>query len=176
LTILTDLLAAKLIRDIPDFPKPGILFKDITPVLGDNLAFRQVVERFVEWAEPKAPGVVVGVESRGFVFGAPVALAMGLPFVPVRKVGKLPHDTIQEEYALEYGTNIVEVHRDAIRPGQRALIVDDLLATGGTAGASARLVEALGGVVIGFSFLIELAFLQGRERLASYDVQALIEY
>jgi adenine phosphoribosyltransferase len=173
---LTDLLAEKLIRDIPDFPKPGILFKDITPVLGDCAAFQQVIDQFCDWVAPKKPDVIVGVESRGFVFGAPVALKMGVGFVPVRKIGKLPHHTIQEEYALEYGTAIVEVHRDAVLPGQRALIVDDLLATGGTAAASARLVEALGGKVIGFSFLIELEFLAGRDKLSAYDVQALIKY
>jgi adenine phosphoribosyltransferase len=173
---LSELHAEGLIRDIPDFPKAGVLFKDITPVLGDYHAFRQVIDRFVEWAEPSKPDVVVGVESRGFVFGAPVALTMGIGFVPVRKVGKLPHHTIREEYALEYGTNVVEIHRDAILPGQRVLIVDDLLATGGTAVASARLVEKLGGVVVGFTFLIELSFLNGREPLSHYEVQALIRY
>lgn len=173
---MTDLLAEKLIRDIPDFPKPGILFKDITPVLGDFPAFSQVIDLFAEWASSRKPDVIIGVESRGFVFGAPVALQMGVGFVPVRKLGKLPHHTIQEEYALEYGTAVVEVHRDAVLPGQRALIVDDLLATGGTAVASARLVEALGGQVIGFSFLIELGFLAGRDKLSAYDVQALIKY
>lgn len=171
-----DLLAEKLIRDIVDFPKPGIVFKDITPVLGDYVAFRQVIDHFVGWAAPKKPDVIVGVESRGFVFGAPVALAMGVGFVPVRKIGKLPHETIREEYALEYGTAVVEVHRDAILPGQRALIIDDLLATGGTANASARLVEALGATVAGFSFLIELTFLDGRSKIGGYDVQALIKY
>ena len=170
------LRAEALIRDIPDFPKPGILFKDITPVLADYAAFTEVIDTFVEWTRPRRPDIIIGVESRGFVFGSPVALALGVGFVPVRKVGKLPHVTIQEEYALEYGTGIVEVHRDAVLPGQRALIVDDLLATGGTASASARLIETLGGSVIGFCFLIELAFLAGREKLAAYDVQALIEY
>ena len=173
---MTHLLAASLVRDIPDFPQPGILFKDITPVLGDARAFQEVIDCFVEWAESRSPDVVVGVESRGFVFGAPVALALGLGFVPVRKVGKLPHQTIRQEYALEYGTAVVEVHRDALHPGQRVLIVDDLLATGGTAAAAARLVEALGAHVAGFSFLIELSFLQGRRHLSPYDVQALLKY
>lgn len=173
---MTDLLARRFIRDIPDFPQPGVLFKDITPVLGNGPAFQEVVDCFVEWAEPRAPDVIVGIESRGFVFGAPVALAMGRGFVPVRKVGKLPYDTIQEQYLLEYGAGVVEMHRDAIHPGQRVVIIDDLLATGGTAAASARLVETLGGVVAGFSFLVELAFLQGREKLAAYDVQALMTY
>lgn len=173
---MSDLLAARLVRDIPDFPQPGILFKDITPVLADAPAFQEVIDCFVEWASSRSPDVIVGVESRGFVFGAPVALAMGVGFIPVRKVGKLPYDTIQQEYALEYGTNVVEVHRDALRPGQRALIIDDLLATGGTARASAKLVEQLGGKVIGFSFLIELAFLGGRKQLSEYDIQTLLTF
>ena len=170
------LLAAKLIRDIPDFPKSGILFKDITPVLGDAAAFQEVVDCFVAQAQSWSPDVVVGIESRGFLFGAPVALALGIGFVPVRKIGKLPAETIQEEYALEYGTAIVEVHRDALRPGQRVMIVDDLLATGGTAAAAAKLVEKLGGEVAGFSFLIELAFLSGRNALSGYDVHSLLTY
>lgn len=173
---MTDLLASHLIRDIPDFPKPGILFKDITPLLANYAAFQEVIDRCAEWASAKAPDIVVGIESRGFVFGGPVALALGVGFVPVRKIGKLPHETIQEEYSLEYGTNAVEIHRDAIHPGQRVLIVDDLLATGGTAAAAARLVEKLGGNVVGFSFLIELEFLQGRVSLDGYDLQALIQY
>jgi adenine phosphoribosyltransferase len=173
---LTELLARRLIRDIPDFPQPGILFKDITPVLADGAAFQEVVDHFVEWLEPRAPDLIVGIESRGFVFGAPVALAMGCGFVPVRKVGKLPHETIQEKYLLEYGASAVEMHRDAIRPGQRVAIVDDLLATGGTAGAAARLVEALGGIVVGLTFLIELSFLQGRDKLPDYEIQSLMTY
>ena len=173
---MTHLLAATLIRDIPDFPKSGILFKDITPVLADAAAFQEVVDCFVAQAQGWSPDVVVGIESRGFVFGAPVALALGVGFVPVRKVGKLPGETIREEYALEYGTAIVEVHRDAIQPGQRVLIVDDLLATGGTAAAAAKLVETLGGKVAGFSFLVELGFLSGRRALSGYDVQSLLTY
>ena len=173
---MTRILATKLIRDIPDFPKSGILFKDITPVLGDAAAFQEVVDCFVAQAQSWSPDVVVGIESRGFLFGAPVALALGIGFVPVRKIGKLPAETIQEEYALEYGTAIVEVHRDALRPGQRVMIVDDLLATGGTAAAAAKLVEKLGGEVAGFSFLIELAFLSGRNALSGYDVHSLLTY
>ena len=173
---MAQLLAQKLIRDIPDFPQPGVLFKDITPVLGNGPAFQEVVDRFVEWAEPRSPDVIIGIESRGFVFGAPVALAMGLGFVPVRKVGKLPHTTIHEEYALEYGASAVEMHQDALNPGQRVLIIDDLLATGGTAAAAARLVQALGATVVGFSFLIELAFPRGRDKLSGHDIQALITY
>ena len=170
------LLAERLIRDIPDFPQPGVLFKDITPVLADGPAFQEVVDCIVEWAGTRAPDVVVGIESRGFVFGAPVALALGLGFVPVRKVGKLPHATIQESYSLEYGASIVEMHRDALQPGSRVLIIDDLLATGGTAAASTRLVEKLGATVVGFCFLVELSLLRGRDKLAGYDVQALIVY
>lgn len=173
---MSDLLAARLIRDVPDFPQPGILFKDITPILGDPPAFQEVVDRFVEWAGAQAPDMIVGIESRGFVFGAPAALALERGFVPVRKVGKLPFQTFRQEYALEYGTNVVEVHSDAIQPGQRVVIVDDLLATGGTAQASAKLVEQLGGKVVGFAFLIELAFLNGRQKLTGYDVQALLTY
>ncbi len=170
------MLAASLIRDIPDFPKSGILFKDITPVLGDAAAFQEVIDRFVAQAQGLSPDLIVGVESRGFLFGTPIALALGIGFVPIRKVGKLPAETIQEEYALEYGTAAVEVHRDAIRPGQRVLIVDDLLATGGTAAAAAKLVEKLGGKVAGFDFLIELEFLAGRQALSGYDVHSLLTY
>ena len=173
---MTELLASQFIRDIPDFPKSGILFKDITPVLGNAAAFAEVIDHFVVEAQTSSPDVVVGIESRGFLFGAPVALALGVGFVPIRKVGKLPHDTLQEEYALEYGTAAVEIHRDAIQPGQRVLIVDDLLATGGTALAAAKLVEKLGGIVVGFSFLIELGFLPGRQALSGYSIQALVTY
>ena len=173
---MTNLLAAALIRDIPDFPQPGIRFKDITPVLGDPVAFQEIIDLFVEWASARSPDVIVGIESRGFIFGAPVALALGVGFVPIRKVGKLPHQTLREEYALEYGTNTVEIHRDAILPQQRVLIIDDLLATAGTASAAVRLVEALGGKIVGFSFLIELLALEGRKNLAEYDIQALIGY
>jgi len=170
------LLAEQLIRDFPDFPRPGIMFKDITPVLSDPLAMREVIDRFIEFAHPKQPTIIIGIESRGFVFGMPLALEMGLPFVPVRKLGKLPYRTIHEEYALEYGTNTVEVHEDSIREGDRVIVVDDLLATGGTASAAKRLVERLGGRVEGFAFLIELAFLHGRLALANDDVLALLTY
>ncbi len=173
---MSELLASRLIRDIPDFPKPGIVFKDITPVLNDVAAMRQIIERIVEHGRSLSSDLVVGIESRGFLFGMPAALELGVGFVPVRKLGKLPHKTVSEEYSLEYGTNTVEIHADAIRPGQRVLIVDDLLATGGTAAAAAKLVERIGGIVAGFSFLVELAFLPGREALRAYDVQALITY
>ena len=171
-----ELLAASLIRDIPDFPKPGIIFKDITPVLQDPEAFCEVIERMVDYAAAKKPDVVIGIESRGFILGGPVALKLGKGFVPVRKIGKLPHDTVQAEYALEYGTSAVEMHKDAIEPGQRVLIVDDLLATGGTAAASARLVEELGGRVVGLVFLVELGFLHGRDKLRGYHVRSFITY
>lgn len=173
---MTELLAASLVRDIPDFPKSGILFKDITPVLGSPEAFREVIDVLAERAAFLRPDLIAGIESRGFLLGAPVALALGLGFVPIRKAGKLPSQTEREEYALEYGTAIVEIHRDAVQPGQRVLIIDDLLATGGTAAAAVRLVEKLGGTVAGLSFLIELGFLPGRAALSGYEVQSLLTY
>src|SRR5579862_964405 len=159
------LRAEKLIRDVPDFPKPGILFKDITPVLAHPAAMKEVLARMATYAERRSPDLIVGIESRGFVFGMPLALQLGLGFAPVRKLGKLPAKTIREEYALEYGTNTMEMHADSVQPGQRVLIVDDLLATGGTARAAARLVEQLRGEVCGFVFLVELGFLDGRAAL-----------
>ena len=165
-----------MIRDIPDFPKPGILFKDITPVLQHPAAFAESMEHLSEMARAKKPDVIVGIESRGFIFGVPIAMSLGLPFVLTRKLGKLPYDRITEEYALEYGTNTIEMHVDAITPGQRAYVVDDLLATGGTAAATARLIERLNGNVAGFGFLVELEFLEGRKNLLSYDVDSLISY
>ena len=170
----SSLLAASLIRDIPDFPKSGILFKDITPVLADAAAFQEVMDDFVEHAQLFAPDMVAGIESRGFLFGAPLALDLGLGFVPIRKAGKLPSVVEREEYVLEYGTAIIEAHRDSIRPGQRVLIVDDLLATGGTAAAAARLVEKLGGTVAGFCFLVELTSLNGRSALSGHQVRSLL--
>lgn len=170
------LKALALIRDIPDFPKPGILFKDITPVLADGDALAEVIGALTRSAGRLAPDVIAGVESRGFLFGAPIAHAMSLGLIPIRKVGKLPYKTIREEYALEYGTATVEIHDDAIQPGQRVVIVDDLLATGGTAAAAAKLVERVGGVVAGFVFMIELPFLGGRARLEGYPIEALISY
>ncbi len=168
------LIAEQLIRDVPDFPRPGIMFKDITPVLADARAMREIIGKFIEFAAPKRPDAIVGIESRGFVFGMPLALEMDLPFIPVRKMGKLPYRTIHEEYQLEYGTNTVEMHEDAIAEGDRVIIVDDLLATGGTAAAAKRLVNRLGGTVEGYTFLIELGFLHGRLALADEEVLALI--
>jgi adenine phosphoribosyltransferase len=170
------LIADTLIRDIPDFPQPGILFRDITPVLANPKAVAEVIEQFANFASLRKPDVVVGIESRGFIFGMPLAMHLNLPFVPVRKAGKLPWKCIKEEYALEYGVNSMEMHSDAIEPGQQALIVDDLLATGGTAAAASRLVKRLGGRVVGCCFLIELKDLKGRDRLSDLDVQTLIAY
>ncbi len=170
------LQAASLIRDIPDFPQPGIIFKDITPLLSHPDALREVVDALADEVANLAPDLVIGIESRGFLFGVPVAYKLGLGFSPVRKLGKLPYETIREDYALEYGVNTVEAHLDAVLPGQRVVIVDDLLATGGTALATARLVERLGGVVAGYCFVIELAFLNGRARLDDKPVVALMTY
>ena len=170
------LRAEELIRDVPDFPKPGILFKDITPILHDVAAMREVLNHFRTFAEDCRPDLIVGIESRGFIFGMPLAVEMGLGFAPVRKLGKLPYNRISEEYALEYGTNTVEMHDDAVAAGQRVLIVDDLLATGGTAAAACRLVERLGGKVAGLAFVVELGFLPGRAALTDYKVDALIRF
>jgi adenine phosphoribosyltransferase len=167
---------AALVREIPDFPKPGIRFKDITTLLKEPAAFRRAVDLLGERYRTVGLDVIAAVESRGFIFGAPLAYQMGLAFVPVRKVGKLPAATIDEEYALEYGTATIELHRDAIEPGARVLIVDDLLATGGTIRATCNLIEKSGGVVAGLAFLIELSFLKGRERLTGYDITTLITY
>lgn len=173
---MPEVLAAQYIRDVPDFPKPGILFKDITPVLQNPAAFKQATELLSEDAKLKGAEIILGIESRGFVFGVPVAQSLSLPFVMARKLGKLPYERITEEYALEYGTNTVELHTDAVSKGQKVYVVDDLLATGGTAAASARLIERLGGTVCGFGFLVELAFLEGRQTLLGYPIHALLEY
>ncbi|MBL8064364.1 MAG: adenine phosphoribosyltransferase [Chthonomonadaceae bacterium] len=170
------LLAEDLIRDVPDFPKEGILFKDVAPVLQSPAAMQEVIELITADAQAKGAEVIVGIESRGFVFGVPVALQAGLPFAMTRKLGKLPYDRITEEYALEYGTNTIEMHTDAVSPGQRAYIIDDLLATGGTAAAAARLVSRLNGQVCGFGFMVELTFLEGRKNLLGYPICALISF
>ncbi len=167
---------AKMIRDVPDFPKEGIVFKDITTLIKDPQAFKKVIDLLTERYTGRQIDLVVAVEARGYIFGAPVAYKLGAGFVPVRKEGKLPAETVREEYELEYGTDSVEMHRDAIQPGQKVLIVDDLVATGGSAAATARLVERLGGEVVGIAFLIELTFLKGVERLKGYDVFTVIEY
>lgn len=165
-----------IIRDVPDFPIKGILFKDITPLLRDADALECAIQRMVAAWEGTQIDQVVGIESRGFIFGVPLALRLGAGFVPIRKPGKLPAAKISVEYALEYGTNKLEIHEDAIRPGESVLIVDDLLATGGSARAAIDLVEQLGGVIAGASFLIELAFLHGRDKLEGYAVQTVLEY
>ncbi len=164
------------IRSIPDFPKKGIVFRDITTLLKDPLAFNEAIDAFHEHYRSKEIAKVVSVESRGFIFGAVLAYTLGAGFVPVRKPKKLPAETIKEEYALEYGTDSLEIHVDAISKGERVLIVDDLLATGGTILATAKLVERLGGNIVGLAFLIELSFLKARERLSNYDVFSIINY
>jgi adenine phosphoribosyltransferase len=168
-------LAAK-IRDIPDFPKRGIVFKDIMPLLADPEALHETVERLAEFAGPRKPDVVLGAEARGFILGAALAYRLGCGFVAARKPGKLPWRTISAKYALEYGFDALELHADAIADGARVLIHDDLLATGGTAKAKIDLVEQLGGTVVGLAFVIELEFLNGREKLGGYDVCSLIKY
>lgn len=173
---MAKLLAEDLIRDVPDFPKPGILFKDIVPVVQNHDAFQETINLLAKWARPKQIDAVVGIEARGFIFGAPVALALGVGFVPLRKLGKLPYNRIAEEYALEYGTGTVEMHSDSLQRGQNVIIIDDLLATGGTAAAAARLVERLGAKVAGLGFLVALDFLDGQKALSAYDVNALIHY
>lgn len=165
-----------LIREVPDFPKPGVSFKDVTTLLTDGKALRYAVERMADHFRASTPERIVGVESRGFVLGAPLAYELGIGFVLVRKAGKLPADKIKVTYELEYGDDELEMHVDAIEPGQRVLIVDDLLATGGTMQATASLVNQLQGNIVGYSFLIELAYLNGRERLGDYEALSLIRY
>jgi adenine phosphoribosyltransferase len=165
-----------LIRDIPDFPTAGILFKDLTPLMADAGALKEAVAALAELARPLRPDYVVAAEARGFLLGPALAIELGAGFVLARKPGKLPHETISAEYELEYGTNALEVHSDALRSGTRVLVHDDLLATGGTAAALCELVERIGGEVVGASFLIELAFLNGRSLLAGHEVHALLSY
>jgi len=164
------------IRDVPDFPKKGIVFKDITPLLKDATAFKYVIDILTERYHDKGVEVVVAAEARGFILGAPLAYNLGASFVPVRKPVKLPAERVSAEYALEYGVDSLEMHKDAIVPGQRVLVIDDLLATGGTVAATIELVEKLGGEVIGTAFLIELTFLNGRQKLKDYQVMSLIQY
>lgn len=164
------------IRDIPDFPSAGVLFRDITPLLGDAAAFSTVLDGFATDVRAQGAEAIVGVESRGFIFGAPLADRLGLPFVPVRKPGKLPAARMSVEYSLEYGQSQLDIHNDALRPGQRAYIVDDVLATGGTARAACKLVELLGAKVAGLGFLIEISVLGGRERLEGYEAMSLVTY
>jgi adenine phosphoribosyltransferase len=167
---------ASRIRDIPDFPSPGIVFKDITPLVADPSAFREAIDQLAAWAGPRTPDVILGAEARGFIFGGALAYALGCGFVPARKPGKLPWQTVEATYALEYGNDTLQVHADAVGRGQRVIVLDDVLATGGTAKAKLELVEKLGGIVVGALFVIELTFLHGRSKLDGYDVHALIAY
>ena len=164
------------ITDVPDWPKKGILFKDITTLMDNGTAFKYAADQIVEYARDKKVDIVVGPEARGFIIGCPVAYALGLGFAPVRKEGKLPRETVKAQYGLEYGQDVLTMHKDAIKPGQRVLITDDLLATGGTIEATIKLVEELGGIVVGIAFLIELGELEGRKKLEGYDLLTLISY
>lgn len=167
---------ASLVRNIPDFPLPGIQFKDITTLLADGEALRQVIGTLAERYRGRGVDAVAGIESRGFIFSAPIAVELGVGLVPIRKPGKLPAETYQIEYELEYGTNKLEIHRDAFKQGARVLVVDDLLATGGTIAAASKLIEQAGGNVLELAFVIELTFLNGRQRLTPYPVFSLIQY
>jgi adenine phosphoribosyltransferase len=173
--VSADSLRAK-IREIPDFPKPGILFYDITTLLKEPDAFKEAIKLMLDPFRDKQIDVVVGMESRGFIFSAPMAIELGAGFVPVRKLGKLPAETASVEYALEYGTNTLEIHKDALKPTQKVLIVDDLLATGGTVLGTIELVKMLKAEVVGLAFLVELLFLKGRERLGEYTTHSVIQY
>ncbi len=164
------------IRTIPDFPEPGIMFRDVTSILQDAEGFRLAIDEMKKLIENVDFDVIAGAESRGFIFGAPLAYALGKPFVLIRKKGKLPCETIEKTYDLEYGTATIEMHKDAVKPGQKVVIVDDLIATGGTIEAAAQLVEELGGEVVKIIFLMELAGLNGREKLAKYDVESVVTY
>jgi adenine phosphoribosyltransferase len=164
------------IRVIENFPKPGISFKDITTLLQDGEALRKTIDTLTEFVKDKKIDVVVGPEARGFLLGTPIAYNLGVGFVPVRKPGKLPGDTLRYEYKLEYGNDALEIHKDSIKPGQRVLIVDDLLATGGTISSAAKLIEQLGGEVVSIAFIVELTGLHGRERLKGYEVNSAVQY
>jgi adenine phosphoribosyltransferase len=164
------------IRDVPDFPEPGIVFKDIMPLLADPATLREAVDLLAAWIEPRKPDLILGAEARGFILGAALAYKLGCGFIAARRPGKLPWKTVSATYALEYGENALELHADAIAPGARVLVHDDLLATGGTAAAICDLVEQLGGEIVGLAFVIELTFLEGRKHLERYDVHSLITY
>jgi adenine phosphoribosyltransferase len=164
------------IRDVPDFPQPGIVFKDLMPLVADPEYFGDTIRQLADWCRPREPDLILGAEARGFIFGGALAYALEAGFIAARKPGKLPRETVEATYALEYGTDSLQVHRDAIAPGARVVVLDDVLATGGTAHAKVELVEGLGGIVAGVVFVIELTFLGGRERLAGYDVHSLIGY
>jgi adenine phosphoribosyltransferase len=173
--VTAEALKAK-IRDVPDFPEPGIVFKDIMPLLSDAACLRETVDLLAEWIEPRNPDVILGAEARGFILGASLAYKLGCGFVAARRPGKLPWKTVSATYALEYGENALELHADAITNGARVLVHDDVLATGGTARAICDLADQLGGEIVGVAFVIELAFLEGRKHLEGYDVHSLITY
>ncbi len=166
----------ELVRDIPDFPKKGIVFKDITPLLQDPSSLKEIVNKITDHYTNQKIDMIVGAEARGFLFGPAVAINLNAGFIPVRKPGKLPYETASETYELEYGTDTLEIHRDAIKAGDNVLMVDDLLATGGTMAACCKLVESLGGNIVGCAFIIELGFLNGKDLLGNYDIFSLIQY
>jgi adenine phosphoribosyltransferase len=164
------------IRDVPDFPTEGVVFKDLMPLIADAEYFAETIHRLAEWARPREPDLIFGAEARGFIFGAALAYAIEAGFIAARKPGKLPRETLEATYALEYGSDSLHVHRDAVQVGSRIVVLDDVLATGGTARAKVELVEGLGGIVVGIAFVLELTFLHGRDRLDGYDVHSLIQY
>lgn len=164
------------IRDVPDFPKPGIVFKDLMPLIADPAAFKGCVDLLAEWCAPREPQIILGAEARGFIFGGALAYTLGCGFVPARKPGKLPWTTIEATYDLEYGQDTLQVHADALGAGSRVIVLDDVLATGGTAAAKIDLVEQLGGTVVGAVFVVELGFLNGREKLVGHDVNSLLTF
>jgi adenine phosphoribosyltransferase len=164
------------IRDVPDFPTQGVVFKDLMPLIADPVYFAETIGRLAEWARPRTPDLILGAEARGFIFGGALAHTIGAGFIAARKPGKLPRETVEATYELEYGTDSLHVHRDAVPSGSRVVVLDDVLATGGPAKAKVELVESLGGRVVGVLFVIELEFLHGRDRLAGYDVHSLIQY
>lgn len=166
----------KYVKEIPDFPSEGIIFRDVTPLLKDGEAYRYTIDSLCDFARKVGAEVIVGPEARGFIFGCPIAYALNIGFVPIRKPGKLPRETVSVSYDLEYGSNVLHMHKDSIEKGQRVLLVDDLLATGGTIQAAAKLVESLGGIVAGIAFVVELDDLDGRKLLENYEVMSLMHY
>lgn len=164
------------IADVPDFPEEGIIFRDISPLMADGEAYRYATNEIVQYAKNKEVDMIVGPEARGFIVGCPVAYEIGIGFAPARKKGKLPRETVEVNYGLEYGNDILQIHKDAIKPGQKVLVCDDLLATGGTIAATIKLIEQLGGEVVGTAFLVELSELKGRDKIKDYDILALMEY
>lgn len=166
----------KYIADVPDFPEQGIIFRDISPLMADGEAYRYATNEISKYAKDKGVDMIVGPEARGFIVGCPVAYELGIGFAPARKKGKLPRETVEVSYGLEYGNDVLQIHKDAIKPGQKVLVCDDLLATGGTIAATIKLIEQLGGEVVGTAFLVELSELKGRNKIEGYDILALMEY